>query len=110
MLTILHISDLHFGPPFVHRIGDALLEIAPKLGPGAIVVSGDLTQRAKQEQFADARDFFDRLPSVPKMIVPGNHGSLKVRQNHSAHRDSSKPPDDAQPQALSYHPVLTETL
>ena len=44
MLTLLHISDLHFGPPFVPRVGQALLEIAPQLEPDAIEVSGDLSQ------------------------------------------------------------------
>ena len=73
MLTILHISDLHFGPPFVPRVGEALLKIAPALEPDVIVVTGDITQRAKPEQFAEASAFFDRLPPAPKVIVPGNH-------------------------------------
>jgi 3',5'-cyclic AMP phosphodiesterase CpdA len=73
MLTVLHISDLHFGPPFVPRVGEALLKIAPVLEPDVIVVTGDITQRAKPEQFAEARAFFDRLPPAPKVIVPGNH-------------------------------------
>lgn len=70
---ILHISDLHFGPPFVARVAEALLRTIPSLDPDAIVVSGDITQRAKREQFEQARDFFNRLPGVPKLIVPGNH-------------------------------------
>lgn len=73
MLTLLHISDLHFGPPFLPRVGEALLRIAPKLHAGAIVISGDLTQRAKREQFVRAREFLDRLPDVPQIVVPGNH-------------------------------------
>lgn len=73
MTRLLHISDLHFGPPYVPEVGEALLEIAPRLEPDVIVVSGDLTQRAKPEQFAEARKFIDRLPAVPKVIVPGNH-------------------------------------
>jgi 3',5'-cyclic AMP phosphodiesterase CpdA len=73
MLTILHISDLHFGPPYVPQVGDALRQIAPTLRPDVIVVSGDLTQRAKRRQFAAARRFLDGLPPVPKLVVPGNH-------------------------------------
>jgi 3',5'-cyclic AMP phosphodiesterase CpdA len=73
MLTILHISDLHFGPPYVKRVGDCLLDIAPKLAPDVIVVSGDLTQRAKPHQFTAACEFFNRLPDVPRVVVPGNH-------------------------------------
>ena len=73
MLTILHISDLHFGPPYVSRVGDALVRMAPDLAPDVIVASGDFTQRAKGEQFAAARAFLDRLPAVPRVVVPGNH-------------------------------------
>lgn len=73
MIRLLHVSDLHFGPPYVAHVGEALLQRAPQLQPHAVIVSGDLTQRAKPDQFAAARQFLDRLPAVPKVIVPGNH-------------------------------------
>ncbi len=73
MLTILHVSDLHFGPPFLPKLGDALLGAAEELQPDVIVASGDFTQRAKREQFAAARRFLDRLPDVPTVVTPGNH-------------------------------------
>jgi len=73
MLRILHISDLHFGPPYLPRVGEALLRIAPTLNPDVAVISGDLTQRAKAEQFIAAKEFLARLPNVPQVIVPGNH-------------------------------------
>lgn len=73
MLTLLHISDLHFGPPYVPRVGDALLEAAAALEPDVIVASGDFTQRAKREQFIQARAFLDQLPRVPTLVIPGNH-------------------------------------
>lgn len=71
MRTLVHLSDLHFG-----RIDEALVEplaetvVAAK--PDVVVVSGDLTQRARSEQFREAREFLDALPS-PQIIVPGNH-------------------------------------
>ena len=71
-LTILHISDLHFGPPYVPKVGTALLDLAPTLGPDCTIISGDLTQRARPEQFAQARAFIDRLPG-PRVVIPGNH-------------------------------------
>jgi 3',5'-cyclic AMP phosphodiesterase CpdA len=40
--------------------------------PDVVVVSGDLTQRAKSEQFEEARAWLDTLPG-PQIIVPGNH-------------------------------------
>ncbi|MGB5705878.1 MAG: metallophosphoesterase [Arenicellales bacterium] len=70
---ILQISDLHFGPPFVAAIAEALLRAIPSLAPDAIVASGDLTQRAKRYQFEEARQFFDRLPDIPLLVIPGNH-------------------------------------
>jgi hypothetical protein len=73
MVRILHISDLHFGPPYLPQVGEALLQIAPQLSPHAVVVSGDLTQRATAEQFCMAKQFLDRLPPVPRVVVPGNH-------------------------------------
>ncbi|HSK42236.1 MAG TPA: metallophosphoesterase family protein [Arenibaculum sp.] len=71
MRTIAHISDLHFGridPVIV----EALLDDLGKRRLDLIVISGDLTQRAKPRQFAAARDFLARLPAR-HMVVPGNH-------------------------------------
>jgi 3',5'-cyclic AMP phosphodiesterase CpdA len=73
MLTILHASDVHFGPPYVPQVGEAFLRAAAELDADVIVVSGDFTQRAKPEQFASARAFLDRLPDAPLIVVPGNH-------------------------------------
>jgi len=70
---LLHISDLHFGPPFVPVVAEALLRIVPSLAPDAVVVSGDLTQRAKRHQFEEARRFLDRLAEFPTLVIPGNH-------------------------------------
>jgi len=70
---ILQISDLHFGPPFVPHIAEALLNAIPELAPDVIVISGDLTQRAKRQQFEEARDFFNRLSPIPLLVIPGNH-------------------------------------
>ncbi|MEX0891424.1 MAG: metallophosphoesterase family protein [Gemmatimonadota bacterium] len=73
MLTILHISDLHFGPPFVPEVGEALLRAAAELNPDVVINSGDFTQRARQEQYREAAAFMRRLPDVPTVVVPGNH-------------------------------------
>lgn len=71
MRTIVHLSDLHFG-----RVDQRLLEpLARRVreaAPQVVVVSGDLTQRAKSAQFREARRFLDTLPA-PLLVVPGNH-------------------------------------
>ncbi len=46
----------------------AVWEIMPDL----VAISGDLAQRARVEEFKEARAFLDSLP-VPQIIVPGNH-------------------------------------
>lgn len=71
MRTIVHLSDLHFGrtdPVVVDSLVPKITDIKPDL----VVVSGDLTQRARSHQFKEARAFLDRLPA-PQIIVPGNH-------------------------------------
>lgn len=73
MTKILHISDLHFGPPYIEVVGQALLKRVPLLEVDAVVVTGDLTQRAKEHQFKAARNFLAKLPGVPKLVIPGNH-------------------------------------
>jgi 3',5'-cyclic AMP phosphodiesterase CpdA len=93
MLSLLHISDLHFGPPYVPRVGEALLRMADRLAPDAIVASGDFTQRARPEQFAEARAYLDRLPGVPLIVVPGNHDiplyriAERLTQPHRLYRE-----------------------
>ncbi|MDB5731866.1 MAG: metallophosphatase [Variovorax sp.] len=71
MRTLVHLSDLHFG-----RVDPALLapliETVTALSPDVIVVSGDLTQRARTAQFIEAKEFLARLPG-PQVVVPGNH-------------------------------------
>lgn len=72
MAEILHVSDLHFGPPFLRDRAEAVVELARESPPDVVVVSGDLTQRARREQFEAAADFLDRL-GVPVVVTPGNH-------------------------------------
>ena len=71
MRKIVHLSDLHFGkvdPQLLEPLRKCVEAIAPHL----VVVSGDLTQRAKPEEFRDAKAYLDTLP-MPQLVVPGNH-------------------------------------
>lgn len=72
-MNLVQISDLHFGPYYVPRVGDALLRAIHELDMDVLIVSGDFTQRAKRHQFAEARAWLDRLPKVPTVLTPGNH-------------------------------------
>jgi len=72
LAKLLHVSDIHFGPKHLRRLSEAVLELAHAGRPDLVVVSGDLTQRAKPYQFREARAWLDRLPA-PVSFVPGNH-------------------------------------
>lgn len=70
---ILHISDLHAGPPFHHAIAECLIRQAPTLEPDLVVISGDLVQRADiATHWLVARALRAALPG-PQLVVPGNH-------------------------------------
>jgi len=72
MMCLAHISDVHFGREDPGVVEGLLADVFAS-APDAIVVSGDLTQRARKRQFRAAREFLDRLPDVPRIVVPGNH-------------------------------------
>ena len=72
MTTLLHISDMHFGTeqPLVVA---ALRGLALASKPDVLIVSGDITQRAKPTEFAEAKAFCDSLKAGHLMALPGNH-------------------------------------
>lgn len=71
MTTLAHVSDLHFGDE-IPEVVPALLADLARVKPKLVIVSGDLTQRARTRQFQAARRFLDLIP-CPKLVVPGNH-------------------------------------
>ena len=84
MSVLLQISDPHFGteqPPVV----EALAALSRQQRPDLLVLSGDITQRARPGQFRAARAFIDRL-DAPVLALPGNHDiplfDLYARRHH----------------------------
>jgi 3',5'-cyclic AMP phosphodiesterase CpdA len=71
MRRIVQLSDLHFGR-IVEGTCASLERALARLQPDLVIVSGDLTQRARPVQFRHARQFLARLPQ-PVLCVPGNH-------------------------------------
>jgi len=69
---LLHVSDIHFGPKHVAEPARGLRTLVESERPDVVVVSGDLTQRAKPAQFREARAYLDSL-AAPVVFVPGNH-------------------------------------
>lgn len=71
MSVQLLLSDSHFGTEQAPVLA-ALAALAQQQQPDLLVLSGDITQRAKRSQFAAARAFTDRL-GAPLLAIPGNH-------------------------------------
>ncbi len=72
--TLVHLSDPHFGG--VADLGqvEAVESLIADLEPRVIVVSGDLTQRARHGEFQAARLWVRELErTAPVYLIPGNH-------------------------------------
>lgn len=69
---LLQISDPHFGAER-KAVCDALRRLVQEQTPRVLLLSGDITQRARPAQFAAARAFVDSLRIPQCMTLPGNH-------------------------------------
>jgi predicted MPP superfamily phosphohydrolase len=69
--VLLQISDPHFGTERLPVV-EALARLSHDQQPDLLVVSGDITQRARHGQFRAARTFLERL-GKPWLAIPGNH-------------------------------------
>lgn len=71
-MDIVQISDTHFGTE-VCEVEDALVEHLRASPPDIVLLTGDVTQRARRDQFARAQRFLEKLPVHRFIAVPGNH-------------------------------------
>ncbi len=71
-MVMVHLSDLHFGRLASKAVVEDMLAEVRCQAPDLVVISGDLTQRARPRQFRAARAFLEALPA-PVLVVPGNH-------------------------------------
>lgn len=69
---LLHLSDTHFGTEDAAAL-EALVDLALRERPQALVATGDITQHARPDEFAAAARFFARLAAHYQVVVPGNH-------------------------------------
>ena len=96
-VTIVHLSDLHFGGYADLKQIEALESFLPTLGATALAISGDLSQRARHGEFQAAHalhpspagaDAGDRRPRQPRHRVVEEpprpaRGAAEVRQVHA---------------------------
>lgn len=72
MTVVLQISDTHFGTE--RPVAMAALErLHAELRPDLLLVTGDISQRARRVEFERARAFLDRLAAPARLVIPGNH-------------------------------------
>jgi len=73
-VQILHLSDPHFGGLADIRQIEAVEHMIPDLRPDAVVISGDVAQRARHGEFQRARAFVNLArETAPVHVIPGNH-------------------------------------
>jgi 3',5'-cyclic AMP phosphodiesterase CpdA len=71
--VLMHVSDLHAGPPFNPRLAEQVAREAHELRPDLLIASGDFVQRADfVSQWRMISTFLKTLPE-PRLVVPGNH-------------------------------------
>lgn len=71
MKTIIHLSDLHFGRND-EKVVKAIIKTVKQIKPDILIVSGDLTQRAKEKEFIAAKEFLNCF-KMKRIVIPGNH-------------------------------------
>jgi 3',5'-cyclic AMP phosphodiesterase CpdA len=73
-ITVFHVSDLHFGRPSVPAQIESIESIIQEEKFDVVVVSGDLSQRARAGEFQRAAVFLRDANTVSNtIVVPGNH-------------------------------------
>ena len=72
MTVVLQVSDPHFGTERPVAVA-ALQRLSAELRPDLLLVTGDITQRARPAEFARAKVVFDQLGVPAQLIIPGNH-------------------------------------
>ena len=73
-VQLLHLSDLHFGGLADIDQIEGLEQMFPDLRPDAVVITGDLSQRARHGEFQRARALIQTAArTAPVLVIPGNH-------------------------------------
>ena len=72
MARIAHLSDIHFGANDPRIVAAATAWVESRR-PDLIIISGDLTQRARLDQFEQASAWINRLrqSGLVVLVIPG---------------------------------------
>lgn len=72
MTVVLQMSDPHFGTERPMAVG-ALERLCGELKPDLLLITGDITQRARPVEFSRAKAFVEKLGVPARLVIPGNH-------------------------------------
>ncbi len=72
--SVIHLSDTHFGGKADLALIEAVETLVPDMDPRLIVLSGDVSQRARHGELQAGRALVRELErSAPVYVLPGNH-------------------------------------
>lgn len=69
---VAHISDIHFGKISHPDVVPALISEVNEGDFDLVVISGDITQRARQREWEPAQEMMEAM-IPPLVVIPGNH-------------------------------------
>jgi 3',5'-cyclic AMP phosphodiesterase CpdA len=73
-VTLAQLSDIHFGRDVDLEQVAVLERLIAHLRPDAVILAGDLTQRARHGELQRALAFAESLlDTAPVLVIPGNH-------------------------------------
>src|SRR3954449_5144765 len=81
--TIVQISDLHCGTQFFlpNLLERAITEIND-IDPDIVICSGDLTTFGFKQEYAQAKEYLDKIRCESFVVTPGNRDSRNVGYVH----------------------------
>lgn len=96
-VSLLHLSDIHFGDFFAFRDSkpdaEILLNLVNKIAPiDLIVLSGDISSRCEKKDYAAAYDFLKSFAEIARVepenfiIVPGNHDFDRAKAQNKEYK------------------------
>lgn len=72
-MMLVQLSDIHVGPQFRKDVFKNAVDEVNKLGPDAVIVTGDLTENGMLSEFERAREELKQIKTKNVIVLSGNH-------------------------------------
>jgi len=75
MVTIIQISDMHFGSEFSDDYFNNVIQYIKENPPDAVILTGDIVHKGRYKQYQKFLPYLEKLKDVSPqfMAIPGNH-------------------------------------